>query len=36
MSPEKLQDAWLLFNDRYRWEYGELRKNNKRANLVES
>jgi len=36
MSPEKLQDAWLLFNDRYRWEYGELRKNNKKANLVES
>ena len=36
MSNEKLQEEWLLFNERYRFKYSELRKNNKKANLVES
>ena len=36
ISPERLQEAWLLFNDRYRLEYSELRKSNRKANLVES
>jgi hypothetical protein len=36
MSTEKLQESWLMFNERFRYEYSELRKSNKKANLVES
>ena len=30
MSTEKLQDAWFMFNESYRHEYIQLRKNNKK------
>jgi hypothetical protein len=36
MSTEKLQEDWMMFNDNFRFEYAELRKSNKKANLVES
>lgn len=35
ISIEKLQVDWLMFNDNFRFEYAEIRKSNKKANLVE-
>ena len=36
ISIEKLQVDWVIFNDNFRFKYAEIRKSNKKANLVES
>jgi capsular polysaccharide biosynthesis protein len=36
ISTDKLQVDWVMFNDKFRFEYAEIRKSDKKANLVES